>query len=99
MNVLSKKKSDDAGFTREIDRQIIEGFLKDQEILLAKLTSEHFSEEVILQRAIELGLNKDFFERIKRGHVKPAARKCLRCNKYFASIGAHNRLCSKCRKE
>jgi Zinc finger found in FPG and IleRS len=94
-----RKKCDDALFTLEIDRQIIEGFLKDQETLLAKLEKEHFSNGAILMRATELGMNKDFFELKKRGGGKPAARKCLRCGRYFASLGAHNRLCKKCRKE
>ena len=99
MNALSKKKGNDARFTPEIDRQIIEGFLKDQEILLAKLTSEHLSKKAILRRADELGLNREFLRLTKRDGTKPAARKCLRCGKYFASVGAQNRICTKCRKE
>ena len=94
-----KKKSNNAVFTPEIDRQIIEGFLKDQEILLAKLTSEHLTKRAILRRADELGLNRDFLKLTKKDGAKPAARKCLRCGKYFASVGAHNRICTKCRKE
>ena len=99
MNALLKKKSNHTFLTPEIDRQIIEGFLKDQETLLAKLTNEHLSKGAILRRADELGLNRDFLKLTKRDGTNPAARKCLRCGKYFASMGAHNRLCTKCRKE
>jgi hypothetical protein len=28
---------------------------------------------------------------------KPAIRRCLRCERRFASVGAHNRLCEPCR--
>jgi FPG/IleRS zinc finger protein len=94
-----KRTSNDMVFTPEIDRQIIEGFLKDQETLFANLAHEHMSKEAILRRAGELGFNKNIFSLIKRDGVEPEARKCLRCGKYFASVGMHNRLCTKCRKE
>jgi hypothetical protein len=99
MNALLKKKGDNEAFTPEIDRRIIEGFLNNQKTLLATLTNEQLSKGAILKRAGELGLNKEFFTMIKRDGVEPEARKCLRCGKYFASVGAHNRLCTKCRKE
>lgn len=94
-----KTTNNDTVFTPEIDRQIIEGFLKDRETMFANLTHEHMSKEAILRRAGALGFNKDIFSQIKRDGVEPEARKCLRCGKYFASMGMHNRLCTKCRKE
>jgi hypothetical protein len=98
--VNKKKKSNETAFTQEIDRQIIEGFLKDQKTSLDKLTNTNLSKGSISKRAIELGLNKDFLKLTKKNNAnKPTARKCLHCGKYFASVGAHNRLCARCRKE
>jgi len=99
MKALLEKKLHNAAFTSEIDRQIIESFLKNPEAEPVRLTNEHLSREAIVKRLGELGLNKSFFALIKRDGVDPAARECLRCSKYFASLGAQNRLCAKCRKE
>ncbi|MCP4605032.1 MAG: hypothetical protein GY847_31670 [Proteobacteria bacterium] len=94
-----RRESKDAVYTPIIDRQIIEGFLKDQEAMLKELAQSGFSRQSILKRAEGLGMNKEFYKLSRREGTDPAARKCLRCNKYFASLGLHNRMCRYCRTQ
>jgi hypothetical protein len=99
MNAEKKCKRDDPAFTQVVDKQIIEGFIKDRQAAINELTRLGLSRDEIIRRSVELGMNGEFFVLIRRGGVDPAARKCLRCNKYFASLGAHNRLCARCRSK
>ncbi len=92
----TKRKKSDLVFTPKIDKQIIEGLLENREYLFAELERDNFNKSVILQRASELGMSEDMGQKYQKGKIDAAARLCLRCNRYFASIGKNNRLCRRC---
>ena len=88
----------EAHFTPDIDKRIIEGFLRDRETMLGELASETgLSRTVILKRAEELGLNSTFVQQCRRADGSAVVRGCLRCDAWFVSMGPQNRLCKRCR--
>lgn len=91
-------KKSTAPFTPEIDRQIIEGFLEDQEATLHNLAKAGFTRQVVLDRAGQLGLSSDFIKKLRSSGVEVLVRRCLNCDEEFLSEGRQNRLCNRCRK-
>lgn len=92
-----RRDKDTEHFSPEIDRQIIEGFLGDRDVMLRSLEGAGISREAIFRRAGKLGLTRDFLEQCRFGGVEPAVRRCLNCNEAFVSLGPQNRLCKRCR--
>jgi hypothetical protein len=85
-------------FTLEIDKQIVEGFLVDQEATLRSLASAGLSRREVLDRASLLGLSNDVIKSHRLSGAVVSVRKCLSCDDVFLSVGPQNRLCNRCRK-
>jgi hypothetical protein len=81
------------------DNRILKGFLEGEKAMHEELTKAGHSRAAVLDRALALGVTREFITLCKRSNAKAAIRKCLLCSKHFASIGSHNRLCQHCRKQ
>jgi len=99
--VSGQAHADDGGpapaFTTAIDGRIVRGYLANRRAMLRELAGQGFRRSAILQRARELGLTEQFVKWCAIGHPAVALRACLGCGVSFVSVGAHNRLCPRCR--
>jgi hypothetical protein len=84
-------------FGPAVDKQIIEGFLADEEATLQLLEQAGFERAAILKRAKAL-----FRHRTRDSYkVNPsqlAVRDCLGCTNEFLSSGPQHRFCADCRQ-
>jgi hypothetical protein len=87
----------DVRFTRDIDRRIIDGYLRDLRAMVEELGRAGISKEAILRRGEALGVTKDALASGELGPQRAAARECLCCDRTFLSFGIQNRLCRRCR--
>lgn len=97
----------------QLDRQIIEGMLRDRDLLLDHMESKGYNRNAVVQRAADLGLSEAMVRQVRgvaadlagdrtgstRRPVPSSlgARTCLSCDRVFLSNGPANRLCSRCR--
>jgi hypothetical protein len=85
-------------FTPTIDKQIIDGFLGDKRAMFEELALAGFSMDDVYKRSRSLGLSNDFIAKRKAGDTSVSVRRCLNCDDTFVSMGAHLRLCLRCRR-
>lgn len=95
----------------DLDRHIIHGMLYDREGLMSEYGKQGISEEIVLKRAADCGVNDSLLRQVRgveadlaggvvKGsglppHIRP--RQCLSCDRVFLSLGPGNRLCMRCR--
>jgi hypothetical protein len=98
MAPIKPAQPEDAPFTLAIDRRILEGYLGNRRRMVEELGRVGISEAAITRRAEALGLSTSFLATERAAGVKPTIRQCLQCDQAFASFGAQNRLCKRCRQ-
>ena len=98
MKTKTKTKSA-TSFTLAEDNRLIGGFLECEEEMFEELAKAGHSRAAVLERALAMGVTREFITLCRRSNAKVAMRTCLGCGKHFASVGLHNRLCQHCRSK